>query len=132
MSAQFNDQTRSLFINVEGKWAEIILYEIPILSIVSEAYFKFVDTEWDHVAQYERAFCKAERLIREGCQFAEFGGRRRRDYKTQEIVLRGLIAGQKALIDGGYKGPGRLTGTSNVHFAHKLGLTPIGTLAHEM
>ena len=123
-----------------GCWIDTILYEIPILALVSEAYFRFVDTDWDYVGQYgtpqkctrklrfvERAFCKAERLIRGGCVFSEFGSRRRRDYHTHELVIQGLLAASTAL-----DGPGRLQGTSNVHFAMKYNLTPIGTVAHEV
>ena len=75
----------------------------------------------------ERAFCKAERLIRGGCVFSEFGSRRRRDYHTHDLVLQGLVAASNAL-----DGPGKLQGTSNVHFAMKYDLTPIGTVAHEV
>lgn len=46
---------------------------------------------------------------------------------TQELVLQGLIRASKEYGDG----PGKLSGTSNVHFSHKFGLTPIGTVAHE-
>lgn len=75
----------------------------------------------------ERAFCKAEKMIRGGCVFSEFGSRRRRDYHTHDLVLQGLVAASKAL-----PGPGKLQGTSNVHFAMKYDLTPIGTVAHEV
>lgn len=75
----------------------------------------------------ERAFVKAERLIRGGCVFSEFGSRRRRDYHTHDLVIQGLLAASQAL-----DGPGRLQGTSNVHFAMKYDLTPIGTVAHEV
>jgi len=66
-------------------------------------------------------------LIRGGCVFSEFGSRRRRDYHTHDLVLQGLVAASKAL-----DGPGKLQGTSNVHFAMKYGLMPIGTVAHEV
>jgi nicotinate phosphoribosyltransferase len=70
---------------------------------------------------------KAEKLIRGGCVFSEFGSRRRRDYHTHDLVVKGLLAASQAL-----DGPGRLQGTSNVHFAMKYNLTPIGTVAHEV
>lgn len=66
-------------------------------------------------------------MIRGGCVFSEFGSRRRRDYRTHDLVLQGLVAASKAL-----RGPGKLQGTSNVHFAMKYDLTPIGTVAHEV
>jgi nicotinate phosphoribosyltransferase len=75
----------------------------------------------------ERAFGKAERLIRGGCTFSEFGSRRRRDYHTHDLVIQGLLSASKQL-----DGPGKLQGTSNVHFAMKYNLTPIGTVAHEV
>jgi nicotinate phosphoribosyltransferase len=61
--------------------------------------------------------------------FSEFGSRRRRDYQTHDIVIQGLIEAQKQAEAKGY--PGKLTGTSNVHFAEKYGIAPIGTMAHE-
>ena len=79
------------------------------------------------LANLERAFVKAEKLIRGGCAFSEFGSRRRRDYHTHDLVVQGLLAASKAL-----DGPGNLQGTSNVHFAMKYDLTPIGTVAHEV
>ncbi|KPV74795.1 uncharacterized protein RHOBADRAFT_49763 [Rhodotorula graminis WP1] len=39
----------SFELEVEGTWLETILYEVPLMSIISEAYFTHVDTHWDYV-----------------------------------------------------------------------------------
>lgn len=59
---------------------------------------------------------------------SEFGSRRRRTYKAHDIVMRGLVAANAEVSDGG-KGKGKLVGTSNVHFAHKYDVVPIGTVS---
>lgn len=41
----------SFELEVEGKWVDTILYEVPLMSIISEAYFTHVDTKWDYVGQ---------------------------------------------------------------------------------
>jgi len=114
---------------VKGRWLDTILYEIPLLALVSESYFKFCDTDWDHEGQVDRARDKGLRLMEAGCMFSEFGSRRRRDYKTHEMVMQGLTEAQKEAEKRGYKG--KLSGTSNVHFAMKYGVAPVGTVAHE-
>ena len=115
-----------LHIKVKGLWVETILYEIPILALTSEAYFKFVNKDWNHDGQEEKAYKKAKTLLENGCIVSDFGSRRRRDYKTQDLVMRGLV---RASREGGVKG--KLTGTSNVHFAMMHGIAPVGTVAHE-
>lgn len=108
---------------------ETILYEIPLLALVSEAYFKFCDKDWSHDGQEQKAYEKGATLLEHGCIFSEFGTRRRRDYHTQDIVIQGL---RRAVAEATEKGwEGKLSGTSNVHFAMKHGLVPIGTVAHE-
>ncbi|MCO6705223.1 nicotinate phosphoribosyltransferase, partial [Streptomyces sp. CHB9.2] len=52
---------------------------------------------------------------------ADFGTRRRFSYGVQEMVVRSLRDDF----------PGRFVGTSNVHLAWKLGVAPLGTMAHE-
>lgn len=64
-----------------------------------------------------------------GCVFSEFGTRRRRDYRTQDIVMRGLTRAASTASERGWKG--KMGGTSNVHFAMKYRVPPVGTVAHE-
>jgi len=116
-------------LSVNGRWLDTILYEIPLLALVSESYFKFVDTDWDHQGQVEKAKAKGLSLMEAGCVFSEFGSRRRRDYHTHELVMQGLVDAQKEAQEKGLKG--KLAGTSNVHFAMKYGVNPVGTVAHE-
>ena len=131
VSLSFDEGTGEVKIQVHGRWSQTILYEIPLLSLVSEAYFKFVDVDWDYDGQREKAAAKAATLARAGCVFSEFGSRRRRDYRTQDLVLQGLIDGvAEAKEDEGVTGS--LAGTSNVHFAQKYGLKPIGTVARKL
>ena len=39
-------------ILIKGNWAQTILWEVPLMSIISEAYFTTVDTKWDYVGQF--------------------------------------------------------------------------------
>jgi len=114
---------------VKGLWVETILYEIPLLALTSEAYFRFIDKDWTYDGQEENAYAKGMRLLEAGCVVSEFGTRRRRDYHTQALVFRGLV---KAKKEGEKVGlPGQISGTSNVHLAMRFGIPPIGTVAHE-
>ena len=116
-------------IHTEGLWVDTILYEIPLLALVSEAYFKFCDTDWSHAGQVDKAYQKGLNLLEAGCLFSEFGTRRRRDYHTQDLVLQGLRRASDEATIKGWKG--KLTGSSNVHFAMKHDILPVGTVAHE-
>ncbi|KAG8908353.1 nicotinate phosphoribosyltransferase [Tulasnella sp. 403] len=117
-----------LDIDFKGKWSETILYETPVMAIVSEAYFKHVDTDWTLEKQEGRAYAKGKKLYEAGAILSEFGSRRRRSYMAQNLVIQGLLRADKDLRASG---KGRLAGTSNVHFAHIYDLAPIGTIAHE-
>lgn len=128
-SSEGDQQPGDLDIRTSGLWVETILYEIPLLALSSEAYFKFVNTDWKHDGQVAKAKHKGRQLLENGCVFSEFGSRRRRDYKTHELVMQGLLEAQQEAASKGWKG--KFTGTSNVHFAMKYGVNPIGTVAHE-
>ncbi|RQM05653.1 hypothetical protein DH86_00003433 [Scytalidium sp. 3C] len=114
---------------IKGLWVDTILYEIPLLALTSEAYFRFMDKDWDYNGQEEKAFDKGMKLLEAGCVVSEFGTRRRRDYHTQALVFRGLVKakkeGEKQRLSG------KIVGTSNVHLAMRFGIPPVGTVAHE-
>ncbi|KAF7554495.1 hypothetical protein G7046_g6794 [Stylonectria norvegica] len=116
-------------IQIKGPWVDTILYEIPILALTSEAYFRFMDTDWNYEGQEEKAFEKGMQLLEAGCVTSEFGTRRRRDYHTQALVFRGLVKASKEAEKKGL--PGKLSGTSNVHLAMRFNIPPVGTVAHE-
>lgn len=117
-------------MHVAGPWVDTILYEVPLLALTSEAYFKFSETDWDYRRQNGRAFLKARQLIEAGCMFSEFGTRRRRSYYTQELVMQGLKTASRKVNFPHLGNKGRVS-TSNVHFARLFAFDPVGTVAHE-
>lgn len=108
-----------LEIDIIGKWRDTILWEVPLMAIISEVYFKYMDTDWLMEGQVELAHEKARRLSEAGCNFTDFGARRRRNFETQDIVV-GVMKNYKGFI-----------GTSNVYLAMKHGVKALGTCAHE-
>lgn len=126
-----DDSPGELQITVHGLWIETILYEIPLLALISEAYFKFVDRDWTYTQQEESAKRKGLKLPEGGCVFSEFGSRRRRSYKTHELIMQGLASAQQEATAEHPDWKGKFTGTSNVHMAMRFGVQPVGTVAHE-
>ncbi|KAG7881273.1 hypothetical protein KL938_003403 [Ogataea parapolymorpha] len=120
------DKPEEFGLEVTGKWVDVTLYEIPLLSLISEAYFRYVDTNWTNEGQLEKARQKGAKLLANGCAFSEFGTRRRRSLETQRLVMKGLCQAAKEADNGEL-----FLGTSNVMFAREFGVKPIGTVGHE-
>ncbi|EJU04699.1 nicotinate phosphoribosyltransferase [Dacryopinax primogenitus] len=116
-------------LEIRGLWWQTILYEVPIMAVISDAYFRVVDQDWSYAGQEDKAYEKGKTLLSHGIAFSEFGTRRRRSYPAQKTIMHGLIRARDELE--GKPGMGSLSGTSNVHFAMMFGLTPVGTIAHE-
>jgi nicotinate phosphoribosyltransferase len=115
-------------ISIRGPWLHTILFEIPVLAIVNEVYFRNTHKLPDFLEGRRRLDEKIGLLQQPGLQalkIADYGTRRRFSVAWHEEVLRTL----NARLDSGPQG--QLAGTSNVLFAMKLGLTPLGTMAHE-
>ncbi|WNL44834.1 nicotinate phosphoribosyltransferase [Dyella sp. BiH032] len=112
-------------IHIVGPWLHTILFEVPLLAIINEVYFRNTHGGLD-LAEGRRRLREKIALLRDtthydGCKIADYGTRRRFSREWHAEVV-------KSLRDG--LGP-QLAGTSNVWLAWKLGLTPLGTLAHE-
>ncbi|BEJ17631.1 hypothetical protein CspHIS471_0610320 [Cutaneotrichosporon sp. HIS471] len=120
------DGNGEISVHIQGLWRECILYEVPIMAIISEGYFKFVDTDWSAEGQFDLAMEKARTLLANNIVFSEFGTRRRRSFAVHDEIMRGLVAGAAQ-----HNGGGALSGTSNVYLALKYGIPPSGTIAHE-
>ncbi|KAI3624167.1 NPT1 [Malassezia furfur] len=118
-----------LEVTIKGLWSHVILYEVPVMAIISETYFRTVDTDWTSEGQREQAARKAHTLLTNGIMLSEFGTRRRRSLATHEVVIQGLLDAEAQLANTPHKG--RILGTSNVLLAKKFGLAPVGTVAHE-
>jgi nicotinate phosphoribosyltransferase len=99
-----------------------------VLAIINEVYFRNTQKLPDLLEGSRRLDSKIELLKAEGLsalKIADYGTRRRFSRAWHEEVLRKLSA---------HLGAGKsaqFAGTSNVLFAMKLGLTPLGTMAHE-
>ena len=115
-------------ITISGPWLHTILFEIPVLAIVNEVYFRNTQRVPDLMEGRRRLDVKIAQLQSDGLQalkIADYGTRRRFSRAWHEEVLRVL----SARLGTGPKG--QFAGTSNVYFAQLLGLTPLGTMAHE-
>ncbi len=123
------DTEGHLSVEFEGCWSNTILLEVKVLAIISELYYIMTGQakELDYEAYYEKSWTKAERLIHGGCVFSDFGTRRRASFKAQDTVVKAMKACSEKT-----EGKGKFTGTSNIYFAMKYDLTPIGTMAHEL
>ncbi len=110
-------------IIVRGPLFSAMQFEIYLLEIVNEVYFRM---KYDYAALRASAEEKLNRKIADfqagkyTFQFAEFGSRRRLSREWEEVVVRRLSQETDNCV-----------GTSNVYFAMKYNLTPIGTYAHE-
>ncbi|MEB0057205.1 MULTISPECIES: nicotinate phosphoribosyltransferase [unclassified Variovorax] len=125
-----------LEISIKGPWLHTILFEVPVLAIVNEVYFRNTQPQADVDEGRRRLENKIEQLQGEGLvdlKIADYGTRRRFSKEWHEEVLRTLSSKLgPVLVPARITGePPQFAGTSNVLFAMKLGLIPLGTMAHE-
>jgi len=123
-------------IVIIGPWLHTILFEIPVLAIVNEVYFRNRYSVPDFPEGRRRLDVKMGQLRADGLsdlKIADYGTRRRFSRAWHEEVVRVLAARLGTVQSPGHPSsvPGQMAGTSNVWLASKLGITPLGTMAHE-
>ena len=111
-----------LNIHVNGPLFSAMQFEIYLLEIVNEVYFRF---QYDYEELLQSARVKLEQKIKDfengkyTFKFAEFGCRRRLSRSWHEEVIKRFVESKNCI------------GTSNVYYAMKYNIKPIGTYAHE-
>ena len=129
-----NDKDNGLSIEAKGPWFLTTYYEIPILSIVNEVYFKMTYTkeqykqlEIEQMRRFEEKLNMLKNNEYNLATFSEFGTRRRFSFDSHKIIVSKL---SEAMNDG-MLGASTFVGTSNVLLAYKNNIKPAGTMAHE-
>ncbi|MCG3859669.1 nicotinate phosphoribosyltransferase [Psychrobacter sp. Ps2] len=127
------DDKGRLFIDIEGPMIQAMFFEVFVLAIVNELYFNALSNDSVIEEGQRRLDAKvallhqyAEKQTQYGQDtppfiVADFGTRRRFSRRWQAHVVETLHKAEPKIVGG----------TSNVYLAKQLGMTPIGTMAHE-
>ncbi|MFJ5407274.1 nicotinate phosphoribosyltransferase [Pectobacterium punjabense] len=116
-----------LDIRITGPWREVILWEVPLLAVISEVVHRYRSPD----VTAEQALVQLSASLESFRQHSvdmdlrqfklmDFGTRRRFSHDVQQTIVTALQADFPYLI-----------GTSNYDLARRLGITPVGTQAHE-
>lgn len=120
---------RQLAIRISGPWVEVIMWEVPLLALVSEIVQRDRHpqiTADDAVKQLKKLLtvfysqAEEDHIDLSRFKLMDFGTRRRFSYDVQSAIV--------SLLKKEFP---YLVGTSNYKLAHELGLSPVGTQAHE-
>jgi len=122
---EVGEEDGQLAISIRGPWLHTILFEVPLLAIVSELYTRQRYPGLD-LADARRRLAEKIGQVKaldrpDEFVFADFGTRRRFSRDWHDEVVETLAR----------EIPGSLRGTSNLRLARTLELVPIGTMAHE-
>ena len=127
------DDKGRLFIDIEGPMIQAMFFEVFVLAIVNELYFNALSND-SVIEEGQRRLDAKVALLHQYAEkqtqygqytppfiVADFGTRRRFSRRWQAHVVKTLHKAEPKIVGG----------TSNVYLAKQLGMTPIGTMAHE-
>ena len=117
-------------ISFEGPWAEVMFWEVPVLSVLTELRSKAVLKNmgrFELQVLYARAMTKLWEKIEalkllDNIRIADFGTRRRHSFLWQDWCVQAMGEGMGS----------KFIGTSNCLIAMRRELEAIGTNAHEL
>ncbi|RLM23043.1 nicotinate phosphoribosyltransferase [Brenneria alni] len=116
-----------LDIRIAGPWREVILWEVPLLAVISEVVHRNRSPQIELTQAVNQLNKTLEHLRKTSAdvdmgqfKLMDFGTRRRFSRDVQQAIVSTLQAEFPYLI-----------GTSNYDLARRLQLTPVGTQAHE-
>lgn len=119
-----------LEIEAKGTWLNTSMYEIPILAIVNEVYFRMNYNYKELLESFKDKLTTKVAFLKDYKyqlgNFSEFGLRRRLSGETQDLAVKLLSENNGTYCKGTH-----FVGTSNVYLAKKYNIKPIGTMAHE-
>ena len=124
------DEEGYLDITVRGKWFSAIMWEMPLLSSISELMHEYRGdlAKYDPALEEKRTRAKMEQIFGSGLVLGDMGTRRRMSFEHQDMVIRVM----KEVWESRTDWSGKFTGTSNVWLAMKYNLVPLGTMSHQL
>ncbi|HCL6627283.1 TPA: nicotinate phosphoribosyltransferase [Citrobacter amalonaticus] len=115
-----------LNIRLTGPWREVIMWEVPLLAVISELVHRYRSPEMGVAQALDTLETKlvdfsalTSSLDMSRFHLMDFGTRRRFSREVQQAIVKRLQ--QESWF----------VGTSNYDLARRLSLTPMGTQAHE-
>ena len=129
------DEEGYLDVEIEGQWCDTIVWEMPILSSISELYHQLSGhyiSSYDYQELWYEAYDKCDKAIKAGLKFSDMGTRRRFSFEHHDNVLNAMSQCANDIADDPDNNyTGKFIGSSNVYFCMKYGLKPVGTMSHQ-